>query len=179
MMMYSLILLIYIQRRESDFNSRNEYALVISYSTSSIQSLVSFVLAGFVAKVVNEWRIQRQTYGTLVGKSRSFMILACAYIQVYLTTLNPPLEFLLEIKKLLIFSFFKLCAFFLTRDMKGAPRETRSRGALLARSTQARSLHQVGHGALHSLRPWSHGLGSGKHLSLFYSAKDLLSASLV
>ena len=81
-MIYSLILLVYIQRRESDFNPRNEYSLVISYSTSSIQALVSFVLAGFVTKVVNEWRIQRQTYGTLVGKSRSFMILACAYIQV-------------------------------------------------------------------------------------------------
>ena len=34
--------------------------------TSAIQTLVAFLLAGFVAKVVSEWREQRLTYTTLL-----------------------------------------------------------------------------------------------------------------
>ena len=79
---YSGILLIALQEQQSQLSSKNQFFLLIQQMTTAIQSLVAFLLAGFVVKVVNEWRVQRVTYGTLIGKARSFTIMACAFVQV-------------------------------------------------------------------------------------------------
>jgi len=79
MMAYSFFL-INILKRTEDVAS-NPYYVIVQEMTSTLTTLSAFVLSGFVAKVVAEWRQQRQTYATLIGKARNFTTQIAAYIR--------------------------------------------------------------------------------------------------
>jgi hypothetical protein len=61
---------------------------LINPAMTATQDLVNFLLAGFVVKIVTEWREQRVTYQKLHSEAANFTSLLCATIQVFSFTFH-------------------------------------------------------------------------------------------